>query len=110
MNLPEFGLGGKDRSSQATGWPTLLCFPPIDLVVADRPSVSQAGRCLGAVMQNREEIAKRFGFTSFEELLVISDPIPKKPGQNTQSYIARGPDGKWHIWNDPPSSEVEPPA
>jgi hypothetical protein len=42
---------------------------------------------------DRDEIAHRYGFESFAELLDISDPLPKLPGDKVQSYVARSPDG-----------------
>ena len=54
---------------------------------------------MGARM--KEEIAHRHGFNSFAELLAISNPLPKKPGDEFQCYIAHHDDkGYWFIWDD----------
>ncbi len=53
-------------------------------------------------MHNREEIARRYGFESFARLLEISDPLPKLPGDEFTSYIARHPNGYWFLWDDAP--------
>ncbi len=50
----------------------------------------------------REEIARRHGFTSFAEMLDVSDPLPKMSTDAVQSYIARRPDGRWFLWHDIP--------
>jgi hypothetical protein len=53
-------------------------------------------------MKDREEIARLYGFDSFAELLDISDPLPKLPGESAKSYVARRADGSWFVWEDHP--------
>jgi hypothetical protein len=53
-------------------------------------------------MNDREEIANRYGFESFADLLDISDKLPRLPGDTAQSYVARSPDGNWFVWEDIP--------
>lgn len=50
----------------------------------------------------REEIARRYGFTSFAELLDLSNKIPMTPEDKVQSYLARHPAGHWFVWQDVP--------
>jgi hypothetical protein len=57
------------------------------------------------MMDYREEIARRYGFDSFAELLDISEPLPKEPGETVQTYIARKPGGHWFLWRDEPPAE-----
>ncbi len=52
----------------------------------------------------KEEIARSHGFASYAELLDISDPLPKSPGDTVQSYVARHSRGYWFV------SEDKPPA
>ncbi len=60
-------------------------------------------------MHYREELAKRYGFNSFAELLDISEPLPKLPTDKAQSYVARRPDGTWFVWEDAPPPDDKPP-
>jgi hypothetical protein len=61
-------------------------------------------------MNDRDEIAKLYGFESFAELLDISDPLPTLPGDATRSYVARHPRGHWFVWDDkPPPGLRDPP-
>ena len=52
-------------------------------------------------MQTRQEIAQRYGFETFAELLDISQPLPMRPGDTARSFIARRPGGTWFVWQDP---------
>jgi hypothetical protein len=56
------------------------------------------------MMQRRDEIARRYGFTSFAELLDVSDPLPMMPGETARSYVARDGRGYWFVWEDVPSA------
>jgi hypothetical protein len=53
-------------------------------------------------MNDREEIAKRYGFESFAELLDVSSPLPLLPGDTTHSYVAHSANGYWFVWEDVP--------
>jgi hypothetical protein len=53
---------------------------------------------------DRDEIARHYGFNSYAELLDISDPLPKRPGE-AQAYIARHARGHWFIWEDKPPTQ-----
>lgn len=58
--------------------------------------------------REREEIARRYGFRSFAELLDISQGIPMTPGDRVQAYLARHPQGHWFVWEDaPPSTSLD---
>jgi hypothetical protein len=61
-------------------------------------------------LNDKDEIARHYGFDSFTELLAISSPLPKQPGDTVQSYVARKTDGQWFVWNDepPPPTHSEP--
>ena len=52
-------------------------------------------------MQPRQEIAQRYGFETFAELLDISQPLPMRPGDTARSFLARRATGTWFIWQDP---------
>ena len=52
-------------------------------------------------MYSRQEIAQRYGFETFAELLDISQPLPMRPGETARSFLARRPTGTWFIWQDP---------
>jgi hypothetical protein len=54
------------------------------------------------VTHDREELARRYGCTSFPELLAISRPLPKLTADEPQSYVAHRSDGRWFVWNDVP--------
>ena len=59
---------------------------------------------------DREEIARRYGFGSYAALLDISEQLPLMPGDSVRSYLARHPDGRWFVWEDPtqlPPSEPD---
>jgi len=56
----------------------------------------------GRMMQHRDEIARRYGFASFAELLDVSDPLPMMPGETAHSYVARDARGYWFVWVDSP--------
>jgi hypothetical protein len=63
-------------------------------------------------MQDRDEVAKRHGCASGEELLAISEPIPMLPCDVKQIYIARPADGLCFVWvgepqSKPPVNETE---
>lgn len=58
-------------------------------------------------MHSREEIARRYGFQSFAELLDISTPLPKQEGDAARSYLARHPNGYWFLWEDVPVPQCE---
>jgi hypothetical protein len=58
-------------------------------------------------MHDREEIARRYGFASFAELLDVSDRLPTQPGDKAQSYVARGSDGTWFVWEDTPLPQFQ---
>lgn len=51
--------------------------------------------------REREEIAQRYGFASYAELLDISEALPLIPGDRVKCYLARHPDGRWFVWEDP---------
>ncbi len=53
-------------------------------------------------MSYREELAKRYGFSSFAELLEASERISGADKGQVPSYIARRPDGTWFVWEDAP--------
>ena len=53
-------------------------------------------------MHDREGLARYYGFNSFAELLEISDPLPKFPGDKAQGYVALKSDGTWFVWDDAP--------
>lgn len=59
----------------------------------------------------REQIARRYGFQRFAELLAISAALPRLEGDEVQAYLARSPDGGWFLWedrlNEYPSPEFE---
>ena len=57
-------------------------------------------------MHNRDEIARRYGFETFAELLDVSDPLPRMPGDKAQSYVARHGKGYWFVWQDAPRMET----
>ncbi len=57
-------------------------------------------------MSYREELAKRYGFSSFAELLDTSKPLTSQATDNGQTYIARRPNGTWFVWDDVPSQEL----
>jgi hypothetical protein len=60
-------------------------------------------------MPYREELARRYGFTSFAELLEASERISGADKGQAQSYIARRRDGTWFVWEDaPPPPEPQP--
>jgi hypothetical protein len=59
------------------------------------------------VTHDREELARRYGFASFTELLAISRPLPRLTSGETQCYVAHRPDGIWFVWNDVPPEEAE---
>ena len=53
----------------------------------------------------REEIAQRYGFESFAELLDLSTALPMLPADTAQAYVARRPNGRWFIWEDVPDTQ-----
>jgi hypothetical protein len=55
----------------------------------------------------KDEIAKRYGFKSYAELLAKSDRLPKLPGDTSQSYVARHPRGYWFVWEEKPHAKDE---
>ena len=59
----------------------------------------------GAIMMERDEIAQRYGFESFAELLDISEPLPMLAGETVQAYVAKHSSGQWFIWDDMPAAE-----
>ena len=64
-------------------------------------------------MHDKDEVAKRHGFQSREELLAISEALPMLPCDVKQIYIARRPDGRCFVWLEepqpkPPASEQQP--
>jgi len=59
-------------------------------------------------MHDREEIARRYGFSSFAELLDISAPLPMGAGDTHESYLARHPKGHWFVWDDAPEQALAP--
>ncbi len=58
------------------------------------------------MMQDRDEIAKRHGCASGDELLAISEPIPMMPCDAKQIYIARPANGLYFVWVGEPQSEA----
>jgi hypothetical protein len=57
-------------------------------------------------MYDREEIAHRYGFETFADLLDISRPLPARPGDKTRSYFGRRRDGMWFVWEDTPQGSL----
>jgi hypothetical protein len=58
----------------------------------------------------REDIAKRYGFECFSDLLDISSQLPMAPGDKVQAYVARHKDGQWFVWEDElPGPTLEDP-
>jgi hypothetical protein len=59
---------------------------------------------------DRDDIARYYGFDSFAALLGISHALPMEPGETVQSYCARKADGQWFVWRDepPPPMKSEP--
>ena len=56
----------------------------------------------------REEIAQRYGFQSFAELLDVSDSLPRMPDDGqTQAYMAWHPKGYWFIWEEPLNGDAK---
>jgi len=56
--------------------------------------------CRGTKMPEspaREEIARRYGFDTYADLMNVSEEMPWRP----RTYIARRPDGGWFVWDDP---------
>jgi len=49
----------------------------------------------------REEVARRYGFETYAGLLDASDELPLRPGDAARSYLARQPNGRWFVWQDP---------
>jgi len=45
---------------------------------------------------SRDEIARKHGFETFGQLAAL----PKAPGDEFWSYVARGRDGRWFLWKD----------
>ena len=56
-------------------------------------------------MQDRDEIAKRHGCASGDELLAISEALPMLPCDVQQIFIARPPNGDHFVWVGEPQSE-----
>ena len=54
----------------------------------------------GAAMDGSEHIARKHGFESHSQLASISHPLPKAPGDLFWTYVARGRDGRWFLWED----------
>lgn len=50
--------------------------------------------------EDREEIARRYGFPSFAELLDASEKLPMTRGDTQQSYVAKHLNGHWFVWED----------
>ena len=48
----------------------------------------------------REGIAQRYEFKSFEELLDSSKPLPMLPEEGVQRFVARDRYGRLFVWND----------
>ena len=57
-------------------------------------------------MQDRDEIAKRHGCASGDELLAMSEALPMLPCDVQQIFIARPPNGDYFVWVGDP---LEPP-
>jgi len=57
----------------------------------------------------REEIACLYGFQSYAALLDASEALPVMPRDTARSYIARHPNGRWFLWDDP-TQPVRPPT
>jgi hypothetical protein len=51
---------------------------------------------------DKEAIAKRYGFSSFDELVAASSPLPMAKGDLMQCYVARHPGSFWFIWECAP--------
>jgi hypothetical protein len=51
-------------------------------------------------MADKNEIARRYGFETYAELLDVSDPLPLLPGETVRSYVARNSNGNWFVWED----------
>jgi hypothetical protein len=46
----------------------------------------------------RDQIAHRYGFDSFAELLAASFRLPRIDGELMQCFLVRRPDGSWFLW------------
>jgi len=57
------------------------------------------------LMNHKDEIAKRYGFESFDELLEVSKPLPKLFGETVQCYLGQHPRGFWFLWQDQPPAK-----
>ena len=60
-------------------------------------------------MHDREEIARRYGFESFAQLLDVSEKLSLSAPDVVQTYIARRSDGTWFVWEDARRSELPEP-
>ncbi len=49
-------------------------------------------------MRIREEIARRYGFATFDHLLDVSEPLPMLAGDKVRSFVARNRNGHWFVW------------
>jgi len=56
---------------------------------------------------DREEIARRYGFNSYAELLDMSHRLPATGEDTAPTYVARHPRGHWFIWEDVSRAERE---
>jgi hypothetical protein len=52
-------------------------------------------------MYEREKIAARHGFSSFDEMVKASAKLPDYLRGRHPTYLTRHPRGHWFIWDDP---------
>ena len=57
-------------------------------------------------MHHRDEIARRYGFETFADLLDVSNPLPVTSGEKAMSCVPRHPGGTWFVREDGPPSQV----
>lgn len=46
------------------------------------------------------EIARRYGFQSFAQLLEASEALPRADEEEARVFLARRADGRWFLWED----------
>jgi hypothetical protein len=59
-----------------------------------------AGASCDLTMSHREEIARRYGFATEDELLKASTSLPLGLYETVPSYMAYSPAGFWFVWRD----------
>src|SRR5262245_45752737 len=48
----------------------------------------------------RKELANRYGFGTFADMMAASHRLPKQTGDKVEIYLARSPQGRWFAWED----------